>query len=32
LTPSEVADAENFGISPSIAERHGSPVTVVWWD
>jgi hypothetical protein len=32
LMPSEVETAENFGISPSIAARHGAPVIVVWWD
>jgi hypothetical protein len=28
----EVGDSEQFGVSPSIGERHGSPVLVVWWD
>ena len=32
LQPDEVAEAEAFGVSPSIAERHGSPVLAVWWD
>jgi len=32
LRPDEVGDSQQFGISPSIAERHGSPVLVVWWD
>jgi hypothetical protein len=32
LQPDEVGDAELFGISPAIAERHGSPVLAVWWD
>ena len=32
LQPDEVGDAEHFGVSPSIAGRHGSPVLVVWWD
>jgi hypothetical protein len=32
LQPDEVGDSTQFGISPSIAERHGSPVLVVWWD
>ena len=32
LEPDEVAPAEDFGVSPSIAERHGSPVLTVWWD
>jgi len=32
LEPDEVAAAEDFGISPSIAERHGSPVLAAWWD
>jgi hypothetical protein len=25
-------DSEQFGVSQSIAERHGPPVLVVWWD
>jgi len=32
LQPDEVGDAEQFGISPAIAKKHGSPVLVVWWD
>ena len=32
LQPDEVGDSQQFGVSPSIAERHGSPVLVVWWD
>jgi len=32
LKPDEVAPAEDFGVSPSMAERHGSPVLAVWWD
>jgi hypothetical protein len=32
LQPDEVGDSEQFGISPSIAERHGAPVLVIWWD
>jgi hypothetical protein len=32
LEPDEVAAAEDFGVSPSIAERHGLPVLAVWWD
>jgi hypothetical protein len=32
LQPDEVGDAEQFGISPDIAERHGSSVLAVWWD
>ena len=32
LQPDEVGDSKAFGVSPSIAERHGSPVLVVWWD
>jgi len=32
LEPDEVAPAEDFGVSPSISERHGSPVLTVWWD
>jgi hypothetical protein len=32
LQPDEVAAASAFGLSPSIGERHGSPVLAVWWD
>lgn len=32
LQPDEVGTAEEFGASPAIGERHGSPVQVVWWD
>jgi hypothetical protein len=32
LQPDEVGDAWQFGVSPAIAERHGSPILVVWWD
>jgi hypothetical protein len=32
LQPDEVGDSTQFGVSPSIAERHGAPVLVVWWD
>ena len=32
LQPDEVGDSTQFGVSPTIAERHGSPVLVVWWD
>jgi hypothetical protein len=32
LQPDEVGAAEQFGVSPSIGERHGCPVMVVWWD
>jgi hypothetical protein len=32
LEPDEVGASEAFGVSPSVAERHGSPVVVVWWD
>jgi hypothetical protein len=32
LQPDEVGDSAQFGVSPSVAERHGSPVLVVWWD
>ena len=32
LQPDEVGDSQQFGVSPSIAERHASPVLVVWWD
>ena len=32
LEPDEVAAAEDFGVSPSIAKRHGSPVLAAWWD
>jgi hypothetical protein len=32
LQPDEVGDAEQFGISPAIGKKHGSPVLAVWWD
>jgi len=32
LQPDEVGDSQQFGVSPSIVERHGSPILVVWWD
>jgi hypothetical protein len=32
LQPGEVGAAEGFGVPPAITERHGSPVSVVWWD
>lgn len=32
LQPDEVGASEAFGVSPHIAESHGSPVLVVWWD
>lgn len=32
LQPDEVGDSTQFGVAPSVAERHGSPVLVVWWD
>ena len=32
LQPDEVGAAEQFGISPAIAEEHGAPALAVWWD
>jgi hypothetical protein len=32
LQPDEVGDANDFGVSPTITEKHGMPVLVVWWD
>jgi hypothetical protein len=32
LKPDEVGTANDFGVSPAIAERHRSPVSVIWWD
>jgi hypothetical protein len=32
LQPDDVGMADQFGVSPSIGERHGSPVMAVWWD
>jgi hypothetical protein len=32
LQPDQVAEASEFGVSPAVAERHDSPVLVVWWD
>lgn len=32
LQPDEVGTAADLAISPSVAERHGSPVLAAWWD
>jgi hypothetical protein len=32
LQPDEVGAGDEFGVSPSIGERHSSPVIVIWWD
>jgi hypothetical protein len=32
LQPDEVGDSTQFGVSPSTADRYGSPLLVVWWD
>jgi hypothetical protein len=32
LQPDAVGAAEAFGVPPAIAERHRSPVSVLWWD
>jgi len=32
LEPSEVGAAEEVSLSPTIAERFGSPVAAIWWD
>ena len=32
LQPDEAGEAAEFGISPAIAKKHGSPVLAVWWD
>ena len=32
LEPDEVGGATEFGVSPSIGRRHGSPVLAIWWD
>lgn len=32
LMPDEVGDAAEFGVSPSVIERHDAPLLVVWWD
>ncbi|MEO8066215.1 MAG: hypothetical protein ABI599_00845 [Flavobacteriales bacterium] len=32
LKPDEVSDAAEFGVSPSFASRHDSPILAVWWD
>jgi hypothetical protein len=32
LQPDEVGVAEGFGVPPVIADRHRSPVSVIWWD
>ena len=32
LQPNEVGPAEGLRVSPVIADRHRSPVSVIWWD
>src|SRR5262245_38924219 len=32
LHPDDVSAADGFGISPSVTERLGSPMSVIWWD
>lgn len=32
LQPDEVADAAQFGVSPAVGEKHGTPVLAIWWD
>ncbi len=32
LEPDEIGTAEEFGVSPSIATKHSSPVLAIWWD
>lgn len=32
LQPDEVGDAAQFGVSPAIGKKHGTPVLAVWWD
>jgi len=32
LEPDEISSAEDFGVSPSLVDRHDSPVLTVWWD
>ncbi len=32
LEPDEVAPADGFDLSPAVAGRHDSPVSVIWWD
>jgi hypothetical protein len=32
LQPDEVTAAEQFGVSPSIGQRHHCPIIVIWWD
>jgi hypothetical protein len=32
LQADEVGTAEQFGVSPSIGQRHGTPVMFIWWD
>jgi hypothetical protein len=32
LQPDEVGAADDSGVPPAIAERHSSPVSVIWWD
>jgi len=32
LQPEVVVDAEEFGVSPAIGKKHGTPVLAIWWD
>lgn len=32
LQPTDVGRAADYGASPSVAKKHGSPVLAVWWD
>jgi hypothetical protein len=32
LQPDEVGPGEDFGVPPSAADEHNSPVVVIWWD
>jgi len=32
LQPDEIGAAAEFGVSPAMAEQHGSPVAAIWWD
>lgn len=32
LQPDEVGAAEGMSVPPVIADRHRSPVSVIWWD
>ena len=32
LEPDEIAPAADFGVAPSIGQKHGLPALAAWWD